>query len=93
MVLLAVDFSERGIGVHGFAGKPALARATAKYQYLFLNGRYIRDRSLFHAIKEAYRGLIEPAAQPVAIIFSTSGIGRTVAWNASPLGRVAPRLF
>jgi DNA mismatch repair protein MutL len=69
--LLPVDFSERGIGVQGFVGKPALARATAKYQYLFLNGRYIRDRSLFHAIKEAYRGLIEPAAQPVAVLFIT----------------------
>jgi DNA mismatch repair protein MutL len=69
--LLPIDFSERGISVQGFVGKPALARATAKYQYLFLNGRYIRDRSLFHAIKEAYRGLIEPAAQPVAVLFIT----------------------
>jgi len=67
--LLPVDLCERGISVQGFVGQPALARATAKYQYLFLNGRYIRDRALFHAIKEAYRGLIEPASQPVAIIF------------------------
>jgi DNA mismatch repair protein MutL len=67
--LLPLDFSERGIRIHGFAGQPSLARPTAKYQYLFLNGRYIRDRAILHALKEAYRGLIEPASQPVAILF------------------------
>jgi DNA mismatch repair protein MutL len=67
--LIPVHFEERGIRVHGFAGQPSMARSTAKYQYLFLNGRYIRDRSLLHALKEAYRGLIEPASQPVAILF------------------------
>ena len=67
--LLPIAFEERGIRVTGFAGQPALARSTAKYQYLFLNGRYIRDRSLFHALKEAYRGLIEPSHQPVAVLF------------------------
>jgi DNA mismatch repair protein MutL len=67
--LIPVDFAERGVRVTGFAGQPSLARPTAKYQYLFLNGRYIRDRSLLHALKEAYRGLIEPSAQPVAILF------------------------
>jgi DNA mismatch repair protein MutL len=67
--LIPIDFDERGVRVHGFAGQPASARPTAKYQYLFLNGRYIRDRSLLHAMKEAYRGLIEPASQPVGILF------------------------
>lgn len=67
--LIPVDLDERGIRVHGFAGQPSMARPTARFQYLFLNGRYIRDRSLFHAMKEAYRGLIEPSSQPVGILF------------------------
>lgn len=67
--LIALDHAETGIEVHGFVGKPATARATAHYQYLFLNDRYIRDRSIFHAVKESFRGLIEPQAQPVAVIF------------------------
>lgn len=67
--LLPVNLNERGIAVTGFAGQPALARATAKYQYVFLNGRFIRDRSILHAVKEAYRGLIEPSSQPVAVLF------------------------
>ncbi len=67
--LITLDHSEPGIQVTGFIGTPATARATAHYQYLFLNGRYIRDRSIFHAVKESFRGLIEPQAQPVAVIF------------------------
>jgi DNA mismatch repair protein MutL len=67
--LIPIDFTDRTVRVRGFAGQPAMARPTARYQYLFLNGRYIRDRSLFHALKEAYRGLIEPASQPVGILF------------------------
>ncbi len=67
--LIAVDFAERDVAIRGFIGQPSLARATAKYQYIFLNGRYIRDRSILHAVKEAYRGLIEPASQPMAVLF------------------------
>lgn len=67
--LLPIDFAERGLAVTGFAGQPSLARATAKFQYVFLNGRFIRDRSILHALKEAYRGLIEPSHQPIAVLF------------------------
>jgi DNA mismatch repair protein MutL len=67
--LLPLRFSERGITVTGFAGQPALARPNAKFQYLFLNNRFIRDRALLHALKEAYRGLTEPNAQPAALLF------------------------
>ncbi len=67
--LLAVDLEDRHIRVTGWIGRPETARGTSRYQYLFLNGRYIRDRSLLHAVKEAYRGLIEPNSQPVAVVF------------------------
>ena len=69
--LLPVDLAEPHIQVQGYIGLPETARATARYQYLFLNGRYIRDRALAHALKEAYRGLIDPQAQPVAVLFIT----------------------
>ena len=55
--------------IWGLAGKPAIARATAKFQFVCLNGRPIKDRGLAHAIKEAYRGLIPPDQQPVAAVF------------------------
>ncbi len=37
---------------------PSQSRSTAKGQFLFLGGRYVRDRSLSHALNEAYRGLL-----------------------------------
>lgn len=52
----------------GLAGMPSVARATSKFQYLYLNGRVIRDRNLSHAIKEAYRGLIAPDKFPMAVV-------------------------
>ncbi|HEY8749730.1 MAG TPA: DNA mismatch repair endonuclease MutL, partial [Tepidisphaeraceae bacterium] len=52
----------------GIIGLPELARPTARYQYLYLNGRYIRDRFIQHALREAYRGLTEPGRHPAAIL-------------------------
>jgi len=57
------------LSIAGLIAPPAAARASAKWQYLFLNGRYIRDRSLAHALREAYRGLIAPNRYPVAFLF------------------------
>jgi DNA mismatch repair protein MutL len=68
---LLIPIRPRGgtIAVAGLASPPAAARATAKWQYLFLNGRYIRDRLLSHALRESYRGLLDPQRSPVAFIF------------------------
>ncbi len=55
--------------VWGLAGMPITARSTSKYQFLYVNGRSVKDRSLSHAVKEAYRGLIAPNLQPVAVVF------------------------
>jgi DNA mismatch repair protein MutL len=53
----------------GYIADPACERGTAKMQYLFLNGRWIRDRSLGHALQEAYRGLLMTARYAVAFLF------------------------
>jgi DNA mismatch repair protein MutL len=52
----------------GLVGLPTLARATATAQHVALNGRVIRDKTIQHAIKEAYRGLIEPGRHPTAVL-------------------------
>jgi DNA mismatch repair protein MutL len=44
------------------------SRATARMQYLFLNGRAIRDRALQHALGEAYRGLMLTGRQPICFL-------------------------
>jgi len=58
----------RGVLVWGLVGLPAIARATPKAQHVFLNGRTIRDKTVQHAIREAYRGLIEPGRHPTAVM-------------------------
>ena len=69
--LIEFDSNERGVELWGLAGQPAIARTTARYQYVYLNGRPIRDRHISHAIKEAYRGLIEPMRHPLVVLFIT----------------------
>ncbi len=53
----------------GYIADPACERGTAKLQYLFLNGRWIRDRSLGHALQEAFRGLLMTGRYAVAFLF------------------------
>ncbi len=57
------------IRLWGYVGEPALNRATRKDQFLFLNGRWIQDRSLQHALQESYRGLLMTGRHPVSFLF------------------------
>ena len=58
-------------GLHVFAllGRGEISRTTSKFQYIFLNGRFIRDKFISHAIKEAYRPVLEPNRFPVIFLF------------------------
>ena len=58
----------RGAAIWGMVALPALARPTNKWQHLFINGRPVRDKTIQHALKEAYRGLIEPGRHPAAVL-------------------------
>ena len=42
----------------GYVADPACDRPTARHQYLFVNGRWVHDRGLGHALQEAFRGLL-----------------------------------
>jgi len=53
----------------GLAALPSVARSNAKGQYLFLNGRPVRDRNIAHALRQAYQGLIPHDRHPVAAVF------------------------
>ena len=46
--------------LHGFIAHPSHAKPTGKRQYVFLNGRHIRDRLVVAAVREGYRGFVEP---------------------------------
>lgn len=66
--LIALDNAHGEIRIRGFVVDPAVSRANNRMQYLFLNGRYIRDRSLQHALSEAYRGLLMTGRYPACFL-------------------------
>lgn len=53
----------------GYVGHPSQSKGSRKGQYLFLNGRWIQDRSLQHALGEAYRGLLMVGRYPLSFLF------------------------
>ncbi len=59
---------DQGAAVWGLAGLPAIARANHKALRTLVNGRSVRDKTLQHAVREAYRGLIEPGRYPTAVL-------------------------
>jgi DNA mismatch repair protein MutL len=67
--LIETQTNERGIHITALLGRPSLSRTSAQFQYTFLNGRYIRDKFISHAIKEAYRGMLELNRFPVVFLF------------------------
>jgi len=64
-----VTHEEQDVQVWGYVGTPEIARSVSKHVRVFINGRPISDRSILHAIKEAYRGLIEPSRYPTVALF------------------------
>ena len=58
-----------GVSVAGFAGLPTLNRAQAGRQYLFVNGRPVRDRALLGALRGAYRDLLARDRHPLAALY------------------------
>lgn len=67
--LIPIEQEAHGVRLWGYVGAPSLHKGTRKSQYLFLNGRYIQDRSILHAVNEAYRGLIMVGRHPVCFLF------------------------
>jgi len=67
--LLETESNEKGLHVAALLGKPAIATTSNRLQYIFINGRFIRDKFISHATKEAYRGAIDPSRFPAAFIF------------------------
>jgi DNA mismatch repair protein MutL len=66
--LLWVESKVDQTSLWGYVGHPSQSRSNNKSQFLFVAGRYVRDRSLGHALTEAYRGLLMVGRQPVAFL-------------------------
>lgn len=66
---LRVDHSGAGLRLHGWIAQPHYSRASADQQYLYVNGRSVRDRSVAHAVKMAYGDVLFHGRQPAYVLF------------------------
>jgi DNA mismatch repair protein MutL len=66
--LIEVEATDGDVSVRGLVGRPEDDMASGRLQYLFVSGRPFRDRSILHAVQEAYRGLLLTGRQPIAFL-------------------------
>jgi DNA mismatch repair protein MutL len=67
--LLLVEAEQSGVTLGGYVAEPTCERGGTQMQYLFVNGRWVRDRLLSQTLQEAYRGLLLTGKHPLAFLF------------------------
>jgi DNA mismatch repair protein MutL len=68
---VAFAHEREGVVVRGFAGLPTWSRGTSGQQYMFVNGRSVRDKLLSGAIRGAYADLMTASRYPAIVLFLT----------------------
>ena len=66
-----IDAEREGLRLHGFAGLPTYSRGAAVAQFLFVNGRPVRDKMLTGALRAAYADFLSRDRHPAAALFLT----------------------
>jgi len=66
---LLLDHTIAGLHLSGWIGLPTYSRASADQQYLYVNGRAVRDRNIAHAVKQGYADVLYHGRQPAYVLF------------------------
>jgi DNA mismatch repair protein MutL len=66
---IALDHAAAGLRLHGWIGLPTTARSNADQQYFFVNGRAVRDRTVAHAVRQAYADVLFQGRHPAFVLF------------------------
>jgi DNA mismatch repair protein MutL len=69
--LYPVAHDSGGCSVAGLIAPPECSRSSASHIYTYINGRFIRDRVVQHAIIQAYRNFMEKGRFPIVVLFIT----------------------
>jgi DNA mismatch repair protein MutL len=69
MAHLPLDESAGPLAVYGCAGLPTASRGRADQQYFFVNGRFVRDKLLTHAVRAAYEDVLHGERYPSYVLF------------------------
>ncbi len=68
---IEVEAAREGVRVDGFAAAPSLTKANALGQYLFVNGRPVRDKLILGAVRAAYADYLPRDRHPIVALFVT----------------------
>ncbi len=66
---LRVDHSGAGLRLHGWIAQPAYNRSSTDQQYLYVNGRAVRDRNVAHAVRQAFSDVLFHGRHPAYVLF------------------------
>ena len=66
---LEIEHAAAGLRLHGWVGLPTAARSSADQQYFYVNGRAVRDRTVAHAVRQAYADVLFHGRHPAFVLF------------------------
>jgi DNA mismatch repair protein MutL len=69
--LILTSGEKNGSSLYGFVSRPEFTRSNAAQTYIYVNGRFVKDYFLNHAVMTAYRRIIEPRRYPMVVMFLT----------------------
>jgi DNA mismatch repair protein MutL len=67
--IFRIEFAGDGLSIAGWLSSPRVTRSTYRGIYVYVNGRYVRDRVIQHALLEGYHGRLVKGQYPVAVLF------------------------